>query len=111
MTTISDQFFLVTETQDSGNPKHISRRFSTESNNLLFVFPKAFDFIYNISMAIAEPKSSKLEQILFIPVDNLELVDVPSGLPIELEAQAWLNATKGILDFWDNEEDSAYDDL
>ena len=32
-------------------------------------------------------------------------------LPIELEAQAWLNATKGILDFWDNDEDAAYDDL
>ena len=38
-----------------------------------------------------------------------ELVDVPEGLPGEQEAQVWLNATKGILDFWDNDEDAAYD--
>jgi len=34
-----------------------------------------------------------------------ELVDVPEGLPAELEARGWLHATKGILDFWDNDED------
>jgi hypothetical protein len=111
MTTWTAKNYLISETQNSGNREEKTIRFSTESNNLVFIFSKAINYIYNMSMAVAEPKKGILEQILTLPVENLNLVDVPQGLPIELEAQAWLNATKGILDFWDNDEDAAYDDL
>jgi hypothetical protein len=87
MTTWTAKNYLISETQNSGNREEKTIRFSTESNNLVFIFSKAINYIYNMSMAVAEPKKGILEQILTLP------------------------ATKGILDFWDNDEDAAYDDL
>ena len=45
------------------------------------------------------------------PIPVRELIQAPEPLPTAQEAQAWLNATRDILDFWNCEGDAAYDDL
>ncbi len=111
MNTATDQKFSVSLQSSSGSKKQVTQFFTSERELKVFVFsPESFS-AYNISMAIAEPSSDILHQAIPSSEENLDLVDVPVGLPSELEAHAWINATKGILDFWDNEEDAAYDDL
>ena len=80
----------------------------TYANTMLDIYLNADDWQpqairHYLELAMSERTRTDREREL------KELVDVPEGLPGEQEAQAWLNATKGILDFWNTDEDAAYD--
>ncbi len=111
MNTATDQKFSVSLQSSSGNKKQATQFFTSERELKVFVYsPESFS-AYNISMATAEPSSDILQQTFPSSEENLELVDVPEGLPSELEARGWLNSSRSVLDFWNSEGDSAYDDL
>lgn len=104
--------YLTYSGSSSGIYKKPVKMRETGKNIIISEVKSPIYIMYTMAIAMAVPtKDMMIEPIVFPGKQDKELVEPPKGLPTPQEAEGWLKATESTFDFWDNEEDSIYDDF